>query len=232
MWDVLAEAREHILHEELYEVFSSGDTKALDAYRYMSQAFFRPVLAEAAERGAVDLVRRCVELVERMLASGDDTLIDVVRIRVIDKVGQVPALGPLLRRYAGPLTREALAMAYADATYLPPGDPFPVRPPVDDGRPPADARRVRAWLWDNVARSRSYLLTAERAAARATMSLRAMTAGRYLTEALAPMVAEAREDTERQNDPEPVREARAGLARIRADPVMGPLLREYAPDFW
>lgn len=226
LWDALPEARVHILTEELHEAERSGDGP--DAYRLMSTAF-RPVLGGAAERGDLELTRRCIALVERMLASGDPNLADLVRIRVIDRVGLVPELAALYRSYAGPLTREELAAGQADPTYRLPGDPPAAVPPVADGRPDGAARAVRSWLWERVPASRTYLLEAERAEVRATMSLTAMTPQRYVAEAVVRgMVADAVEWAAGNGDPAPSEKAAAALELMLADPAMASLLRPHA----
>ncbi|GIF01669.1 DUF7674 family protein [Paractinoplanes rishiriensis] len=228
LWDVLPESREHILIQELYEACRAQDTTDLSAYTLLSEAFFHPVLVEAAEQGNVALARRCIELIEQLLASGDELLTGAARIRVVDKVGHSPALGPLLRRYAGPLTRDELATVYADATFLPPGDPFLPPAEVDDGRPPANALFVRDWLWVNVPMSREHVVHAELSEAKATMSLRAMTPDRYFIESVAPMLSDARLDAEQQHDPSILDEARGALALMRADADMAPLVKRHA----
>ncbi|WP_250004949.1 hypothetical protein [Actinoplanes sp. M2I2] len=228
LWDVLPESREHILSEELSEVESSGDTRVLTAYRFMSNAFFRPVLLAAAESGDIELARRCIALVEDMLAGRDADLVDLVRIRVLSKTGESAALGDLYRAYAGPLTREELAVSHADPTYLPPGDPNGSPAWVGDGRPDAAAWAVRSWLWERVPGTRSHVLIAERAEVRATMSLVAMTPGRYLSEAfLRGLLPEAGEAAAELGDPEPSEESAAAVEAMLADPLMAALLRPH-----
>jgi hypothetical protein len=196
LWAVLPESRAHILSEELSEILWAGSADSLSAYRFMSGAFFRPVLVPAARTGDLQLARRCIALIEEMLASGDQNLIGTVRIRVILKAYQAPEVGVLLRRFAGPLTRADLAAWNEDATFLRPGAalPPPAAVTTDDGRPDARTWAVRSWFFDTVPALREHLLRTELAEVRATRTLAAMTADRYFSEAfvggLLPAAAE------------------------------------------
>ncbi len=164
-----------------------------------------------------------------MLAGGDANLIDLVQIRVIDKTSGEP--GDLFRAYAGPLTRERLAESNADLTYLPPGEPPLVEPPVADGRPDGAVQAVRSWLWERVPASSVCLLAAERAEVRVTMSLVAMTPERYVTEAIVcGMLPEAVEWAVGNGDPEPTEHTAAGLELMLADPPMAVLVRPHAAE--
>jgi hypothetical protein len=216
LWDVLPEAREGILFEEMGEVSSYGEID-LSAYRYMSE--FRQVLSGAAERGDVPLVRRCIDIVERMLAGGDDLLDDPLQIRVFDKDGLVPGFADLFRAYAGPLTRARLGLGAA------PPMPEPL-PAVGDGRADASALAVRDWMWDRVPVSRYFLLKAEYDEVRAAMSLGAMTPRRYFFEAYVQGVLDDAAEWARNGNPEPAGHAAAGLRSMAGHPVLAGFAEE------
>jgi hypothetical protein len=210
LWDVLPEAREGILFEEMGEASSYGEID-LTAYRYMSE--FRQVLSEAAERGDVPLVRRCIAIVEQMLAGDDDLLDAPLQIRVFEKDGLVPGFEDLFRAYAGPLTRARLGLGAA------PPMPEPL-PAVGDGRPDTAALAVRDWMWDRITVSRYFLLKAEYDEIRATMSLAAMTPRRYFTEAYVQGVLDEAAEWTRIGNPEPAEHAAAGLRSMLDHPVL------------
>jgi hypothetical protein len=226
LWDVLPEAREHILTEELYEVGDRGEID-LSAYRYMSGAF-RKVIEDAAGNGDLALVRRCVALIERMLTSGDRQLADVVQIRVIEKTGHTPGLTELVRMYAGPLTWSR--MAYTE------GLPAPVVPaqaevPVADGRPGPEAAAVRCWLWERVPAARYFVVLVDQSEARATMSLSAMTPERYVSDVIVrEMCEEAQAYALGNGNPEPTEQITAALELMLAEPGMALLLHPLAVD--
>jgi hypothetical protein len=215
LWDVLPEAREHILDEESHWTDEGAGT-------YTLMSVFRRVLDEAAKCGDIALVRRCLALLERMIVDGDDNLQDPVQIRVLDKDGLTTELPHLYRAFAGPLTRRGLGYRDADLTYLPPDWPLP-EPPVADGRPDAAAQAARSWLWKRVPASRYYLIMAELAEVRPTMSLAAMTPDRYFAAALHGMLADATE-TAALGNPRPVDEVMAMLESMLADPATAPLV--------
>ncbi|SFF39245.1 hypothetical protein SAMN05421541_109493 [Actinoplanes philippinensis] len=226
LWDVLPEAREHILTEELYQVGDGGEID-LTAYRYMSNAF-RQVMEDAAGNGDRDLVRRCIALIETMLASGDRNLVDVVQIRVIEKTGHTPGLTDLVRAYAGPLTWPRMA----NTEGLPgPAAPGPAEAPVADGRPGPEAAAVRSWLWERVPSVRYFVILTEREETRATMSLSAMTAQRYVAEAIVrEMGQDALEHALGSGDPRPTEQFAATLELLLAEPGLVALVRSQAAE--
>lgn len=231
LWDVLPEAREHILYEEMTEVASTGDVPPLAVYRHLSNAFFWPVLSGAVERGDTALVRRCLAVLEGMLTSEDEVLVEAVIIRVIAKAGNISGLEELLRRYAGPETRRRMAIQRQDDSWREPGVPAEPHQPVDDGRPPAEAWAVRGRLWDRTPVTREHLLRAELAEVRATGSLRAMTADRYVAEAVVRgLLIEASETTAERGDASFVEEAAAALELMLAHPELARLVRGHAAE--
>ncbi|MDR6322033.1 DUF7674 family protein [Actinoplanes couchii] len=225
LWDLLPEAREQILFEELGEVGCHGDTDDLTAYRFMSMAFL-DALAEAVERGDTALVCRGVAMVEEMLAAGDRDLDDVVQIRVLEKTGHTPGLTELFREYAGPITWRR--MVYTEGL-PPPERPATFGEPVPDGRPGPEASAVRDWLWKHVPLSRYPLLVVELDEVRRTMSLAAMTPERYIAEAVVSGMLRdnLNEFVPGHPDPELTEAAAAELELMVADPGMAALLRPH-----
>lgn len=230
LWDVLPESREHILYEEWMEA-QRDDPDWADSRSYwnMSHAFVHPVLAEGAQRWDVELIRRCVALVERMLAAGDRDLNDLIQIRVIEKTGHYPGLTELFRYFAGPLTWER--MVYTEGLAVPVPVPVPEEP-VGDGRPDAATEAFRARLWERIPGCREFLLEAEYNEARTTMSLAAMTPGRYVTEAIVRLMVPRAETYGLYSNPDPemTEKTAAGLELLLEDPDTAALLHPHRAE--
>ncbi|GAA4946527.1 DUF7674 family protein [Actinoplanes utahensis] len=230
LWDVLPEAREHILTAELYECGGRAeDGEVSGTYRLMSFAF-QQVLNDAAERGDIPLARRCIDLLEQMLVHGDQDLSDAAYIRMIERY-RSDAVTDLYGIYAGPVTREMLADISRDPMYRTAGEP-PLPPvPVTDGRPDANAWEMRTWLWDRMPAARGSILIAERAEVQATMSLAAMTPERYVSEGIVHgMLPDLESYSYDHTDQEMVEQATDGLESMLADPVVAALLRAHTAE--
>ncbi|WP_444978846.1 DUF7674 family protein [Actinoplanes couchii] len=211
---MLPEARDLILQEE--------DGEYVGTYTYMS--VFRHVLDDAARRGDLVLVRRCLTILELLIADGDHMVQSAAQIRVLDKDGLTTELPFFYRAYAGPLTRRGLGYRDEDLTYLPPDWPVTLRP-VPDGRPDVTAQVARAWLCEWSAEARAWIIDAERAELGPDLSLAGMTADRYFAAALHGLLDHA---TERAaaGDPDPVDDVMALLTAMVADPGLAGLVHD------